>query len=99
MKNHKSILNFILQEDNPVYKAQNQTKENLTDSELVAIISKCDIAKARDILENQHHLFRMLFQISANKIKGALETIDIKLLDHVIVTKNAYFSFADEGLI
>lgn len=31
------------------------------------------------------------------KIKQAGEHIEIKLLDHVIITKNNYYSFADEG--
>lgn len=34
-----------------------------------------------------------------NKIKQAGVTLDIKLLDHLIITEKAYFSFADEGLI
>ena len=34
-----------------------------------------------------------------NKLKQAGETLDIKVLDHLIVTENAYFSFADESLI
>ncbi|MDO7170762.1 RadC family protein [Mariniflexile sp. AS56] len=33
------------------------------------------------------------------KLKTAAESLDIKVLDHVIITENAYFSFADEGLI
>lgn len=33
------------------------------------------------------------------KIKLAGETLDIKLLDHLIVTEKAYFSFADENLL
>lgn len=33
------------------------------------------------------------------KINQAGVTLDIKLLDHLIVTEKAYFSFADEGLI
>ena len=33
------------------------------------------------------------------KIKEAGVTLDIKLLDHLIITQKAYFSFADEGLI
>jgi DNA repair protein RadC len=33
------------------------------------------------------------------KIKDAGLTLDIKLLDHLIITEKAYFSFADEGLI
>jgi DNA repair protein RadC len=33
------------------------------------------------------------------KIKNAGVTLDIKLLDHLIVTEKDYFSFADEGII
>jgi len=33
------------------------------------------------------------------RVKKALELFDIKLLDHLIVTEDSYFSFADEGLI
>ncbi|MFB9056412.1 DNA repair protein RadC [Mariniflexile ostreae] len=34
-----------------------------------------------------------------NKLKRASESLDIKVLDHVIVTEKAYFSFADESLL
>jgi RadC-like JAB domain/C-terminal domain on Strawberry notch homologue/P-loop containing NTP hydrolase pore-1 len=33
------------------------------------------------------------------KIKQAGSYMDVKLLDHVIVTKDSYYSFADEGLL
>ena len=33
------------------------------------------------------------------KLKQAGETLDIKVLDHLIITENAYFSFADESLM
>lgn len=33
------------------------------------------------------------------KLKNAGDSLDIKVLDHLIVTENAYFSFADEGLL
>ncbi|MFC7358094.1 DNA repair protein RadC [Jejudonia soesokkakensis] len=33
------------------------------------------------------------------KMKSAGESLDIKVLDHLIITENAYFSFADESLI
>jgi DNA repair protein RadC len=33
------------------------------------------------------------------KIKNAGQLLDIKLFDHVIVTNETYFSFADEGLL
>ncbi len=34
-----------------------------------------------------------------HKIKEAGKTLDIKLLDHLIITEKAYFSFADEGIL
>ncbi len=33
-----------------------------------------------------------------NTIKKAASTVDVKLLDHIIITKDGYYSFADEGL-
>ena len=33
------------------------------------------------------------------KLKNASESIDIKVLDHLIITEKAYFSFADENLL
>ena len=34
-----------------------------------------------------------------NKLKVAAISLDINVLDHLIITENAYFSFADEGLL
>ncbi len=33
------------------------------------------------------------------KIKAAARILDIKLLDHLIITEKTYFSFADEGIL
>ena len=33
------------------------------------------------------------------KLKVAAEALDIKVLDHIIITQKEYFSFADEGLL
>lgn len=33
------------------------------------------------------------------KLKTASQSLDIKVLDHLIITENAYFSFADENLL
>lgn len=33
------------------------------------------------------------------KIKTAGESLDIKVLDHLIITESAFFSFADEGIL
>ena len=34
-----------------------------------------------------------------NKLKTAADSLDIKVLDHLIITEKAYFSFADEGIL
>lgn len=34
-----------------------------------------------------------------NKLKKALAYIDTEVVDHLILTKNGYYSFADEGII
>ena len=33
------------------------------------------------------------------KLKVAAASLDVKVLDHIIVTEKAYFSFADDGLL
>lgn len=33
------------------------------------------------------------------KVKNGLNILDIKLIDHLILTKDSYFSFADESLL
>ena len=33
------------------------------------------------------------------KLKAAAQALDIKVLDHLILTQKAYFSFADEGIL
>lgn len=33
------------------------------------------------------------------RLKAGAETLDIKLLDHLIITKNSYYSFADNGMM
>ncbi|TYA77972.1 JAB domain-containing protein, partial [Seonamhaeicola marinus] len=34
-----------------------------------------------------------------NKLKIAAQSLDIKVLDHLIITEKAYFSFADEAIL
>ena len=33
------------------------------------------------------------------KLSAAADTLDIKLLDHLIVARSGYFSFSDQGLL
>lgn len=36
-------------------------------------------------------------RILTNKIRNGADLLDLKLLDHLIVTKNGYYSFGDQG--
>lgn len=38
-------------------------------------------------------------EMLTQKIKAAAACLDIRLLDHIIVSNEGYFSFADEGLL
>lgn len=38
-------------------------------------------------------------RILTEKLKTAANTLDIKVLDHLIVTEKTYFSFADENML
>ena len=38
-------------------------------------------------------------QAITRKIKQACETVDIRMLDHVIIANGEFFSFADSGLL
>jgi DNA repair protein RadC len=33
------------------------------------------------------------------KLKNAAQSLDIRVLDHLIITEKAYFSFADESIL
>lgn len=38
-------------------------------------------------------------KLLTNKIKQGAELFDIEVMDHIIISHNGYFSFADEGLL
>ncbi len=53
------------------------------------------------IISHNHPSGKLTASISdkelTQKVKKAAKTLDIKLLDHVIITQKDYFSFADNG--
>lgn len=38
-------------------------------------------------------------EVITQKTKAALELIEVKLLDHFIITENGYYSFAEQGVV
>lgn len=68
---------------------------------LFAITLKC---LASSIIIAHNHQSGNLKPSSADlaitkKIKAGAKLLDIKLLDHIILSSKGYFSFADEGLM
>src|SRR5690606_30545407 len=69
----------------------------------VRIILKIALEEmARGIILAHNHPSRNLKpnksdHIITQKVKKAAETLDLNVLDHLIVTQKSYFSFADEG--
>ena len=37
--------------------------------------------------------------VLTNKIRESAKTIDVQLLDHIIVANDSYYSYADDGLL
>lgn len=66
---------------------------------LFAVALKCNATSI--IVAHNHPSGRLKPSIQdieiTKKIKGASELLDIKLLDHLIISKNGYYSFTNES--
>lgn len=68
------------------------------------IIKRCLDLNAQGVILSHNHPSGSIKPSEAdktitNRTKEALKLFSINFLDHVIITKNGYFSFADEGII
>lgn len=78
------------------------TSSTIVDNKLIfSVALKC---QASGIILAHNHPSGSLYPSEADKqvtrkVKKGGECLDIKLLDHLIITKDGYFSFADEGLL
>jgi DNA repair protein RadC len=68
------------------------------------ILKKAILEEASSIILSHNHPSGNVKPSKADeditqKIKQAAALIDIKVLDHIIVSDEGYFSFADEGLL
>lgn len=66
---------------------------------LFAVALKCNASSI--IVAHNHPSARLKPSLQdieiTKKIKGASELLDIKLLDHLIISKNGYYSFTNES--
>jgi DNA repair protein RadC len=103
---HEEFWIVYLNNSNKVLLKEQSSKGGLTGTlvDVRLVFKKAIDVSATAIILCHNHPSGKLQPSTADKsitekLKRAGETLDIKVLDHLIITENAYFSFADESLI
>ncbi|MBA2611446.1 MAG: DNA repair protein RadC [Bacteroidetes bacterium] len=103
---HEEFWILILNRANQVIKEENLSKGGISGTVVdVRLICKSAIENnASGIIVAHNHPSGQLTPSEqdksiTNKLKEALKTFEIPLLDHLIIGDQTYFSFADEGLL
>ncbi|GGK47222.1 MULTISPECIES: RadC family protein [Flavobacteriaceae] len=103
---HEEFWIIFLNNSNKVLYKQQSSKGGLTGTlvDVRMVFNKAIELYATAIILCHNHPSGKLQPSNADKLittklKKAGETLDIKVLDHLIITENAYFSFADESLM
>ncbi len=103
---HEEFWIIYLNNSNKVIKKQQLSKGGITGTLVdVRLVLKMALElSAIGIILVHNHPSGTLKPSSAdkqitNKLKKASESLDIKVLDHLIITEKAYFSFADENIL
>lgn len=103
---HEEFWIIFLNNSNKVLYKQQSSKGGLTGTlvDVRLVFKKAIELFATAIILCHNHPSGKLQPSNADKLittklKKAGETLDIKVLDHLIITENDYFSFADESLL
>ena len=103
---HEEFWIIFLNNSNKVLHKQQSSKGGLTGTlvDVRLVFKKAIELYATAIILCHNHPSGKLQPSNADKLitsklQKAGETLDIKVLDHLIITENAYFSFADESLM
>ncbi len=103
---HEEFWIIFLNNSNKVLYKQQSSKGGLTGTlvDIRLVFNKAIELYATAIILCHNHPSGKLQPSNADKLITtklikAGETLDIKVLDHLIITENAYFSFADESLM
>ncbi len=102
---HEEFWILYLNNSNKVLAKKQQSKGGITGTMVdVRLVFKFALEiGATAIILCHNHPSGLLSPSDADKqitkkIKQAGETLDVKVLDHLIITETAYFSFVDEGI-
>lgn len=103
---HEEFWIIYLNNSNKVIDQLQLSKGGITGTlvDVRLVLKKALEVGATAIILSHNHPSGNLSPSSADKqltqkLKTAGESLDIKILDHIIVTEKSYFSFADEGLL
>ena len=103
---HEEFWVVYLNRSNRIIDAQNLSKGGIAGTviDIRLILRKAlEVLASGIIIGHNHPSGNKRPSESDKQITGKLKTasgqMDIKLLDHIIVADNSYFSFADEGLL
>ncbi|NNK83290.1 MAG: DNA repair protein RadC [Flavobacteriaceae bacterium] len=103
---HEEFWIIYLNNSNKVLQKQQQSKGGITGTLVdVRLVLKhaLEVGATSIILTHNHPSGTLKPSESdiqlTKKLKHASDSLDIKVLDHLIVTEKAYFSFADENLL
>lgn len=104
--NHEEFWVIYLNNSNKVLYKEQLSKGGLTGTlvDVRLVFKKAIDLFATAIILCHNHPSGKLQPSAADKsitkkLQQAGETLDVKVLDHLIVTENAYFSFADENIL
>lgn len=103
---HEEFWIMMLNNSNKVIHKYNLSKGGITATmvDIRILFKKALSQSATSIILAHNHPSGTLKPSRADKhltekVKKAGEILDIKVLDHLIITEKSYFSFADEGLL
>lgn len=105
MDDHEEVKIIHLNNANEVVNVHHSTSgtDNGSLFDLKDILRKALLIKTSSIIMVHNHPSGTLWPSDADKnvtkkLKNAGDLIDIKLLDSIIITRESYYSFADEGI-
>ena len=103
---HEEFWGVYLNNGNKVLQTQQLSKGGITGTIVdirLTLKTALQLGAVALILAHNHPSGTLKPSVSdkqlTKKIKTAGESLDIKILDHLIITEKAYFSFADEQLL
>ena len=106
VEHHEEVNVLYLNKSNRVLGISNVSKGGISGSfvDIKIILQTALKVSASSILLSHNHPSGSIKPsnddlVLTEKIKKGCEAIDVKLFDHIIVTNEAFTSFADEGLL